>query len=140
MSEKQRQANSLNGKHGGPKTQLGKDASKTNATRHGLTAQTIVLSVEDQSRFEAMLEAYTLELNPIGIEESDLVEEIVVGRWRQKRHWGIEASILELAMEEADEALEKKFATADPSTQIAFALVRQHGHIKALELNSLYES
>ena len=108
MSQKQREANSLNGKRGGPRTQPGKDASKLNATRHGLTAKTIVLSVEDQPRFEAMLEAYTLELNPIGIEESDLVEEIVVGRWRQKRHWGIEAAILELAMHEADEALQDR--------------------------------
>jgi hypothetical protein len=68
-----------------------------------------------------------------------LLDEIVVGKWRQKRLWGVESSILEMAMLEADKALEAKFSQADEGTRIAFAMVRQHGQIKALELVSRYE-
>jgi hypothetical protein len=121
------------------RTEEGTNISKMNAVSHALTANLIVLCTEDKARFDAMLEAYVQELKPVGIEENDLLEEIVVGKWRQKRLWAVESSILEMAMLEADKALEAKFCEADEGTRIAFAMIRQHGQIKALELVSRYE-
>lgn len=103
ISEKQREAIRINGQKGGPRTE---NIFKMNAVSHSLTAGLNVLGVEDKPRFQTMLEAYVAELQPVGIEENDLVEEIVVGKWRQKRLWGVESSVHERAMREADEALE----------------------------------
>jgi hypothetical protein len=121
------------------RTEEGTNISKMNAVSHALTANLIVLCTEDKARFEAMLAAYVQELKPVGIEENDLLEEVVVGKWRQKRLWGVESSIYELAMLEADKALELKFSQTDEGTRIAFAMMHQHGRIKALELVSRYE-
>jgi hypothetical protein len=139
MSRKQRAANRINGQKGGAKTEEGRNISKMNAVSHALTANLIVLCTEDKARFQAMLDAYLQLLKPVGIEENDLLEEIVVGKWRQKRLWGVESSIYEMAMLEAGEALEKKFSQADEGTRIAFAMTRQHGQVKALALVSCYE-
>jgi hypothetical protein len=139
MSRKQRAANRINGQKGGPRTEEGRNISKMNAVSHALTANLIVLCTEDKARFQAMLDAYVQLLKPVGIEENDLLEEIVVGKWRQKRLWGVESSIYEMAMLEAGEAMEKKFSQADEGTRIAFAMTRQHGQVKALALVSCYE-
>jgi hypothetical protein len=44
-----------------------------------------------------------------------------------------------LALLDSEEATAKKFATAGETTLIAFALLRQHGHLKAVDLLSRYE-
>src|SRR5580704_8781002 len=98
MSEKQRNANRINGAKGGPKTPEGKAISSQNATRHGLTANKLVLSVEDEAEFNTMLHDYVDLLRPIGIEEHDLVREVVAGKWRQERYWGIETALMEISM------------------------------------------
>ncbi len=139
ISERQYQANRINGALGGPKTEAGKNISKLNSLKHNLTGETLLLSIEDQPHFDAMFSEYMEEFNPTGIEERDLVEEIVAGRWRQKRLWGVETALFELALLDSEEATAKKFETADETTRIAFALLRQHGHLRAVDLLSRYE-
>ncbi len=139
ISERQYQANRINGALGGPKTEAGKNISKLNSLKHNLTGETLLLSIEDQPHFDAMLSEYLQEFNPTGIEERDLVDEIVAGRWRQKRLWGVETALFELALLDSEEATAKKFETAGETTRIAFALLRQHGHLRAVDLLSCYE-
>ncbi len=139
MSEKQREANRLNGQKGGPKTMEGKEITRLNAVRHGLTAQKLVLNDEDASLFEAMLQGYIHELKPIGLEQTDLVREVVAAKWRQERFWHIECAIIDLSVAESEPAIEEEFKNIDTITKLAFSLVQQHGHIKAVDLISRYE-
>jgi hypothetical protein len=44
----------------GPKTEDGKRRSRRNAVRHGLTAETIILALEDIENYEAFEAAVTL--------------------------------------------------------------------------------
>jgi hypothetical protein len=87
-----------------------------------------------------MFECYLDELDPIGIEQNDLVREIVVGKWRQERYWPIESALFELALTGNEEASLKKFATATGPVLVAFAILRQHGHVKAIELITRMEA
>jgi hypothetical protein len=139
MSEKQTEANRINGAKGGPKTPEGIEICKMNALRHSLTAQKVLLNSESQPEFEAMLAGYNALLKPLGLEEVDLIREVVTGKWRQERWWQIEAHIIDLAVDASDGEIKEAFNSIDESAKAAFALAKQHGYMKALNLVSLYE-
>ncbi len=140
MSDKQREANRRNGALGGPKTLEGKEITRLNALRHGLTAQKLVLNSEDQELFEGMLQGYVNELKPQGLEQTDLVREVVACKWRQERFWHIECAIIDLSIAETEPAIAAHFNNIDAVTKAAFSFVQQHGHVKALEMVGRYES
>src|SRR4051812_15574236 len=76
----------------GPSTPAGKQVSAMNGLRHGMLAQTVVLTGESKSRFIALLQALVEEYQPPTESETGLVEAMAVARWRQMRVWGIEKS------------------------------------------------
>src|SRR5882762_8663303 len=139
MSRKQREANRRNGMKGGPRTPEGKAISSLNSTRHSMTSKKLVLNVEDEAEFQAVLDGYMETLHPDGLEEIDLVREIVAGKWRQERYWAIETSILDLGQDDAEAEIVLKYADLDRIARVAFALTKQHGSLKALDLVSRYE-
>ena len=87
----------LNGaKSRGPKTPEGKEISSRNALKHGLTSQSaIVMACESQEEFDAILNQLMEIHKPANAAEIDLVEEMVVCRWRTRRMWGIETTLME---------------------------------------------
>jgi hypothetical protein len=94
-SEAQIEANRENAKKStGPRTQEGKDASRRNALRHGLAAEHISIFDEDPddfARFHAtMLEA----LMPLGEDERMLADRVVMGNWRLRRVWRMQAAAM----------------------------------------------
>ena len=82
----------------GPKSPETLRVSAGNSLRHGLTARTVLLTNESPQLFQESLNAYLLRLQPRDQVEADLVEEIVVAKWRQRRLWGIETASLNLEM------------------------------------------
>ncbi len=93
-TQKQRAANRRNAKKStGPKTAGGRNRSKVNALKHGLTAAQIIVfdeSAEDLEKFhQGLIEA----LLPMGALEEQLVERIAVCAWRQRRVYRIEARL-----------------------------------------------
>jgi hypothetical protein len=68
----------------GPVTPGGKRISSGNALRHGLAAESVVLSTESRPRFEALLDSYMEKFQPRDQVEADLVEEMAVSKWRQR--------------------------------------------------------
>src|SRR5882757_7120410 len=99
MTDEQRRVNRMNGALGGPRTLEGKAICAANARRHSLTAQKITLNTEEQPLFDAMTEGYMDLLQPINLEEIDLIHEIVSGKWRQDRWQAIEAAMLDLIIQ-----------------------------------------
>ena len=57
----------------GPSTIQGKLVSSQNATRHGCTANSLVLTNESGDRFQSLLQSYIDELQPTTQLEMDLV-------------------------------------------------------------------
>jgi len=82
----QRSANKANAqKSTGPKTAPGKAASSRNNFRHGFTGAFSVLSDENQSDFDELLEALRAEHQPSTPTESLFVESMAQHYWLKQR-------------------------------------------------------
>jgi hypothetical protein len=134
MSQRQIEANRINGTQGGPRTFEGKQISSMNSLRHGLTAKRLVLTTEEMPHFLEMMDEYEEKFQPQDIEEKDLVREIVAGKWRQERYWSLQTAVMELSMVEIKAEIEHRFDDMDPMARPAYALVQQHGYFKALDM------
>jgi hypothetical protein len=86
-----------------------------------------------------MKDGYIEILQPFNLEEQDLVTEIVSGKWRQERFWGIETSLMEIAMLDTKADMEVVFKDIEPLAQTAYALSKQYGTMKAMEMISRFE-
>jgi hypothetical protein len=94
-SAKQKSANQRNSQHStGPRTEEGKTAVKPNALKHGLIAETHCLPWEDPEEYEMLHQDYIEHYQPIGREETELVERIASLRWRLKRVPAYETAII----------------------------------------------
>ncbi len=71
VSEKQFLANHRNARRStGPKTPQGKAVSRSNAFRHGLLSEDVVISGEDPEKFAYLKTELEAELNPVGFQEA----------------------------------------------------------------------
>ena len=60
----------------------------------------MLLKNESREEFSGLLNAYTHRLQPANAAEIDLVEDMVMARWRHRRYWRVEGSLLDSAMQE----------------------------------------
>ena len=135
------EASRANGaKSHGPVTPEGRAIASRNALRHGLTAQTVVLTNEFATRFEELLAFYVEHFEPQSEVEMDFVEEMAVAKWRQRRTWSIETATLDYELDQQDPELTKKFDRIDHPTRLVVALESLHQRGTALQLISRYET
>jgi hypothetical protein len=116
----------------GPKTERGKERSRLNALRHGMTAKQLVVSLEafgDFARFSAELRA---ALAPGDAFEEQLAESIAVTTWRLRRAWRTEAATIQLETRRAD-ARDKIKVAAIPATWAGSDIERISRHESALQ-------
>jgi hypothetical protein len=73
----------------GPVTPEGKAKSSLNAVRTGLTGRTVLLATEDAAAYEAHLERFRREWEPVGDREAELVQSLADthGGWTASRTW-----------------------------------------------------
>ena len=94
-SKKQISANRANAKKStGPRSEKGKEASRRNALKHGLTARDIVIFDEDPADFEALKVDLFEDYQPVGRDEIELVSLIAGLFWRLRRVSRWEAALL----------------------------------------------
>src|ERR1043165_667387 len=83
LSENQLAANGANAqKATGPKTPEGKKRSSQNARRHGVTAQTAVMTEEDRIKHDEFCGKMVAELAPVGHMETFLASSVAEEAWR----------------------------------------------------------
>ncbi|HYI92156.1 MAG TPA: hypothetical protein VEX68_01305 [Bryobacteraceae bacterium] len=75
----------------GPQTIEGKQQTRYNATRHGLSGKRVVVDGEDPKRYEALLRDLIDAYQPANAAELTLVEDIAQNFWRLQRARAIEA-------------------------------------------------
>jgi hypothetical protein len=98
-SLKQIQANRRNAfKSTGPRTPEGKERSRRNAVRHGLTAETVIAALEDAEDYEAFQAAVIADYDAETAVERELVLRLASVFWRLRRATGIETSLFESAI------------------------------------------
>src|SRR5262249_29864780 len=80
----------------GPKTEPGKQASRRNALRHGLTAETVIGKLEDADDYKAFEEAITADYDAQSVVERELVLRLASILWRLRRATIMETGLFEI--------------------------------------------
>src|SRR5215510_4326584 len=96
-TEKQILANQQNAKHStGPQTESGKRRSRRNTIRHGLTAETVVDTLECAADYRAFERAIKSDYSPQTAIEGQLVSRLTSLLWRLRRAVIIESGLLNM--------------------------------------------
>ena len=99
-TEKQIVANQQNAKHStGPRTESGKRRSRRNAIRHGLTAETVIDTLEDATHYMAFERAIKSDYSPQTAIEGQLVSRLASLLWRLRRAVIVESGLLNMQAE-----------------------------------------
>jgi hypothetical protein len=102
-SLKQIEANRRNAlKSTGPTTPEGKERSRCNAVRHGLTSETVIAALEDQEDYQAFEAAVIADYDAESAVERELVLRLASVLWRLRRATGIETALFESVTAESD--------------------------------------
>ena len=87
----------------GPRSEQGKQVSRMNALRHGLTAKQVVIEGEDPEELDRLLEALFNQYSPQTALEAQFVEQLGGYLWRGRRIPALEAAIFKaLQQDEAE--------------------------------------
>ena len=131
QSPEQRAANRANAQHStGPRTEAGKQRSALNATRHGLTGQTIVLPSDDLDAYQERVRKFFADYQPHGESEKQLVQTLADTAWRLSRIVALENNLLTLGTLEHEDSID----TDDPRVRTALAMAkayREQSHVIA---------
>src|SRR4030095_8344878 len=99
-TEKQIIANQQNAKHStGPRTESGRRRSRRNAVRHGLTAETVIGTLEDAADYKAFERAIKSDYSPQTAIEGQLVSRLASLLWRLRRAGVVESGLLNMQAE-----------------------------------------
>jgi hypothetical protein len=100
-SYRQIEANRRNAlKSTGPKTDSGKQASRCNAVRHGLTAETVLSALEDAEDYKAFEAAITADYDAQSAVERELVLRLASILWRLRRATTMETGLFEIQVQQ----------------------------------------
>lgn len=77
----------------GPRTVEGKEKSKQNTVRHGLTGKMLIAPGENAADYDSLLEGMMASYSPANAAESALVEEVAQCFWRLQRARRIESEL-----------------------------------------------
>ncbi len=98
---KQIEANRRNAlKSTGPTTPEGKERSRRNALRHGLTSETVIVVLEDPEDYQAFEAAVIADYDAETVVEREMVLRLASILWRLRRATGIETALFETVITE----------------------------------------
>ncbi len=121
----------------GPVTPEGKAKSRLNAVKCGLTGNTVLFANDDHVRYYAHIESYETQFQPVGPEESALVQSIADTRWRLNHIPGLELAILATG---SLEFVADNPSYAEPEAQTALEMHVRRLHEKELRNLQLQEN
>src|ERR1700738_2203561 len=121
-SYRQIEANRRNAlKSTGPKTEAGKQASRCNAVRHGLTAETVIGALEDAEDYQAFEAAIVADYDAQSAVERELGLRLASLLWRMRRATTIETGLFEMQADQLHEF--RKACQIHPDSQkIVYAM------------------
>ncbi len=123
-SFRQWQANRNNArKSTGPTTEEGKQQSRRNAVRHGLTAETVIGALEDAEDYKAFEAAIIADYDAQSAVERELVLRLASALWRLRRATTIETGLFEIQAEHLS-GLRQSRKLQSASRDVVYALFR----------------
>jgi hypothetical protein len=105
----------------GPTTDEGKQRSRCNAIRHGLTAETVIGALEDAEDYRAFEAAITAEYDAESAVERELVLRLASLLWRLRRATTIETGLFEIQADDLSNFKKTRQVRSD-SQQIVYAM------------------
>ena len=124
-SFKQIEANRANArKSTGPITEEGKQRSRCNAVRHGLTAKTVIGALEDAEDYKAFEAAITADYDAQSAVERELVLRLASLLWRLRRATTMETGLFEIQADQLNEFKQVR-QPGSPSEEIVYALLER---------------
>jgi hypothetical protein len=137
ISEKQLEANRNNARlSSGPASAAGRNRSRMNAQRHGLTGQVTTMSDEDRAAHDQFSSALIKDLAPDGAMEIQLAQRVATDSWRLNRISAIEDNLFALGQ------LQNAGQACPDVPELDAALTTAHVFTlesKQLQLLTLYE-
>jgi hypothetical protein len=125
----------------GPRTQSGKAASRINAIKSGLYADTLVIRGEYPDELERLTAEYHREFRPVTPRERDLVDAMVRNEWFIRRMGLVEAQLWGHHFQKADSTLptdrfdnlQRRFPLGQAFTALSRDLERLQRRVNSLE-------
>jgi hypothetical protein len=114
----------------GPRTEAGKQRTRLNAYKHGLTGQIHLFTADEHTAFENHCQSVVQALAPVGILEQQLAQSIAEDRWRLNRARALETNIF---------ALGQIGEFEDPVDQALAQAKTWLGDARNIQLLSLYQ-
>ena len=124
-SYRQIEANRRNAlKSTGPKSEEGKQASRCNALRHGLTAETVIGALENAEDYKAFEAAITADYDAHSAVERELVLRLASILWRLRRATTMETGLFEIQADPMQNYLENRELLSE-SRDVIHTLLRR---------------
>jgi hypothetical protein len=128
----------------GPKKEAGKQTSRCNAVRHGLTAETVIGALEDAEDYKAFEAAVTADYDAQSAVERELVLRLASLLWRLRRTTTMETGLFEIqaghlryyrqnrqALTDSYEVIHTVFRRTDSTSAVHNAISAPHSGMKA---------
>jgi hypothetical protein len=115
----------------GPRSVEGKSASRFNALKHGIDAESIVIPGEDPADYDTLAEAYDQDFRPATPSEFFHVETMLRAIWMKRRLERVEADLFRTVLAESNGASLAAALLAD--SPAAKLLTRTQRQIAAFE-------
>jgi hypothetical protein len=112
----------------GPNTQEGKQRSRCNAVRHGLTAETVIGALEDAEDYKAFEAAITADYDAQSAVERELVLRLASLLWRLRRATTMETGLFEIQADDLNE-LGQASQVLPTSREVVYALFGRADHL-----------
>ena len=116
-------ANAL--KSTGPRTPEGKAASRFNAMKHTLDAESVILPGEDPAAYQALIDAYHRDWDPQTPNETFHVETMIRSDWTRARLRRVEASLQRTLLAESSGDLAAALLSDSPAAKLLARVQRQ---------------
>jgi hypothetical protein len=125
-SFRQIEANRRNAlKSTGPNTSEGKERSRCNAIRHGLTAETVIGALEDAEDYKAFEAAIISDYNAESAVERELILRLASLLWRLRRATTMETGLLQIQADNLHELRQARQIHPDTQQILNCVLARR---------------
>src|SRR5215210_3537088 len=112
----------------GPSTLEGKLRSRTNALRHGLTAETVIGALEDAEDYKGFEAAIIADYDAQSAVERELVLRLASLLWRLRRATTMETGLFDIQATHLNEFRHARQVSPEPG-KIVYAMFGQTGSI-----------
>ena len=136
-SYRQIEANRRNAlKSTGPRTEAGKQTSRRNAVRHGLTAETVITALEDAEDYNAFEAAIIADYDAQSAVERELVLRLASILWRLRRATTMETGLFEIQATHLRDYQQNKTNLRRPSYPAIIHAVFERANLDGHELGN----